>query len=90
MKMILKILKTYVKEVFCIPKIKINIKFIKAIALMIFFIGMAIVPPMLACVVLCILLNNALLIFILTLIIAFMSCRSTIRTIDKLQDDIFD
>ena len=90
MKIILKILKTYIKEVFSIPKIRINTKFIKAIALMMFFIGMAIVPPMLACIVLCNLLNNAILIFILTLIVAFMCCKGTIRTIDKLEDDILD
>ena len=88
MKLILKILKTYIKEVFSIPKI--NKRIIKAIAIIMLFIGTTFAPAMIACTVLCHLTNNPFLIFVISLMVALISCRGTIRTIDKLEDDIFD
>ena len=88
MKLILKILKTYIKEVFSIPKI--NKRVIKAIAIIMLFIGTTFAPAMITCTVLCHLTNNPFLIFVISLMVALISCRGTIRTIDKLEDDRFD
>lgn len=88
MKMILKVLKIYIKEVFSMPKV--DKRTIKVMTLIILLIGTVFVPPILVYVALYHLLNNVFLIFATTLIVALISCRGAIRTIDKLEDDIFD
>lgn len=86
--MLLKLLKLYIKEVFSMPKV--DKRTIKAVILIMFFIGAIFVPPILVYVVLYNLLDNVFLIFAITLIVALISCRGAFRTIEKLEDDILD